>query len=210
MTNAISILDKRNLTDTKVMRVEARLGENSERKPVPGRSCGSCTMCCKLYAVPVMQKPEQTWCRECMPGKGCKIWETRPQFCRDFHCHYILDPNIGDDWKPDVCKFIMNFQTANTLWIMVDAKDRLAWKREPYYSTIKRWSADFIAAGGYIRVGDSIDQYCITPDADVRVGRYGEDVNFRVQRLKSGQITIYEVVVVPPAEKVNGGLSPAA
>ncbi len=151
-------------------------------------------MCCKLYAVPPMQKAADVWCRECAPGRGCKIWENRPKFCADFHCHYILDPNIGPDWRPDVCKFIMNFQTATTLWVKVDPAHKLAWRREPYYSVIKRWSTDFIAAGGYILVGDSINLYCVTPNDDEIVGRYGQPVNFRVETTQVGAVKAYRVI----------------
>ena len=29
-------------------------------EPAPGKSCGSCTMCCKVYPVPVLAKPAGT------------------------------------------------------------------------------------------------------------------------------------------------------
>ena len=43
----------------------------SAMKVVPGRECGSCSLCCKVYNVPEIEKPAGKWCRHCTPGKGC-------------------------------------------------------------------------------------------------------------------------------------------
>jgi hypothetical protein len=198
MTDAPDILRRPENDLGRVIRNEPKLGAPVERKPVPGRSCGTCTMCCKLYPVPPMDKPSNVWCKACSPGKGCGIWETRPQFCRDFHCHYILDADVGDDWRPDICKFIMNFQTSNMLYVKVDPANRLAWKEEPYYSVLKRLSEKFIAAGGHILVGDGRDAICITPSEDVVVARYGEPTKFHVHTKKVGMTTVHKVIVEQP------------
>jgi hypothetical protein len=195
MNTAVSVLRKTENTDGIILRNPPRISEGVVRTPVEGRSCGTCTMCCKLYPVPVMDKPPHVWCRECKPGKGCGIWDTRPQFCRDFHCHYILDAEVGEDWRPDICKFIMNFQSANIMWIKVDPAHKTAWKREPYYGVIKRWSKDFIDAGGYILIDDGLSAYCVTPSDDVMVSTHGQPVDFHVRTTKVGLTTVYDVVM---------------
>jgi hypothetical protein len=195
MSNALDLLKMPAAPMGQVVHNKPKLREPGERKPVPGRSCGDCTMCCKLYAVPVMNKPENIWCRECKPGKGCGIWETRPQFCRDFHCHYILDADVGEDWRPNISKFIMNFQSSNALWVRVDSSDKSAWKREPYYSTFKRWAPDFIAAGGHILVSDGVHVYCVLPHEDFLLCRYGEKVDFHIETAKVGLTTVNRVVL---------------
>lgn len=195
MPDALELLKHPRLAEGQVLRNPPKLGLAVERKPVPGRSCGTCTMCCKLYPVPVMDKPQNVWCRECKPGKGCGIWESRPQFCRDFHCHYILDAQVGEDWKPEVSKFIMNFQSNNTMWIKVDPAHKTAWKKEPYYSVLKRWSADFIAAGGYLLVDDGLAAYCVTPSDDVVVSSHGKKVDFHIRTTKVGLTTVHDVVI---------------
>ena len=68
---------------------------------VPGRRCGSCTLCCKVLAITELQKPRGTWCPDCSPGKGCNIYETRPAECRSFMCGWLTDPMLGPEWKPD-------------------------------------------------------------------------------------------------------------
>jgi hypothetical protein len=43
------------------------------------RSCGDCTLCCKVMAVEALGKPAGSWCSHCKPGRGCLIYETRPE-----------------------------------------------------------------------------------------------------------------------------------
>ena len=57
-------------------------------KPYPGKECGTCTMCCKVMGIKAIAKPPGVWCKECIPGKGCGIYETRPEACRTFYCAY--------------------------------------------------------------------------------------------------------------------------
>ena len=47
-------------------------------------------MCCKLVAVTELQKPACVQCTHCAPGVGCKIYEQRPQGCKDFACLWLL------------------------------------------------------------------------------------------------------------------------
>ena len=43
----------------------------------PGRACGALHLCCKVYALPELEKPPGVWCRHCTPGKGCAIHDFR-------------------------------------------------------------------------------------------------------------------------------------
>jgi hypothetical protein len=36
-------------------------------------------------------------------GGGCAIYETRPDACRVWFCGWRLLPDLGDDWRPDIC-----------------------------------------------------------------------------------------------------------
>jgi len=53
---------------------------------VPSRACGPCTLCCKVLAVPELEKPANTWCRHATKGGGCAIYATRPPTCQAFVC----------------------------------------------------------------------------------------------------------------------------
>ncbi len=57
----------------------------------PGRECGTCTLCCKVYALPELEKPPGVWCKHCAPGKGCKIHDAPPDPCRLFNCLWMTD-----------------------------------------------------------------------------------------------------------------------
>ena len=70
------------------------------------RECGSCSMCCKLLDIDVLQKPKLTWCQHCKPGNGCQAYETRPEICRDFKCAW-LHGAIPEEFKPDKVKAIV-------------------------------------------------------------------------------------------------------
>jgi Fe-S-cluster containining protein len=59
-----------------------------------GRSCGECSLCCKLPPIdtPELQKQANTWCPHCRPGKGgCSDYETRPTLCRNYRCLWLKD-----------------------------------------------------------------------------------------------------------------------
>ena len=62
-------------------------------QPAPGKTCGSCTLCCKVVGVAELKKPADVWCGHCNKAKGCKIYDTRPLECRTFYCLFLLLQN---------------------------------------------------------------------------------------------------------------------
>ncbi|MGL5115636.1 MAG: hypothetical protein ACRC7C_09960 [Beijerinckiaceae bacterium] len=156
----------------------------SVNAPVPpGRTCGTCTLCCKIYEVPpIDNKPKGVWCKHCTPGKGCGIWETRPAFCRDFHCQWILDVSLGPEWRPDTAKFVMNIQQGNTLAVAVDPGQKNAWKREPYYAAFKKMVPEVFMKGLMIVIMDSSHKILVTPHSDIIVGRHDEAMELELKQ----------------------------
>jgi len=109
-------------------------------KLVPGRSCGQCSMCCKLPRIDELEKPANTWCSHCAPGRGgCTIYERRPSECRDFHCSWLLTPELGPEWQPLSCKMMVIHKTHHTM-IGVDPGHPTAWRNQPYYNQLKEWA----------------------------------------------------------------------
>jgi hypothetical protein len=137
---------------------------------VPGRSCGDCTLCCKVYPVPVMEKPRGVWCKECKPGRGCGIWQDRPQFCREFHCTYILDQRLGPEWKPNVAKFVMNWAAKGMLHVTVDPNFPLSYRKEPYYRALKDTSRACMAKDESIVIFSGNNKYLMLPDGEHLIG----------------------------------------
>ncbi len=82
-------------------------------EPLAERSCGSCTLCCKLLGVKetrfdtdskewdeLFDKLSNKWCVHCDVGKGCKIYEERPEPCESFQCSWLLG-FLGPEFRPD-------------------------------------------------------------------------------------------------------------
>jgi hypothetical protein len=102
------------------------------------KTCGTCSLCCKLPYVAELNKPIDTWCQHCKPGKGgCTIYADRPAPCVNFTCGWLDDPNIGDEWFPARCKMVLNEKQDGGLLVTVDPAFPNAWRREPYYSQLK-------------------------------------------------------------------------
>ena len=64
------------------------------------RKCEDCNLCCKLPEINYFKekKKSHTWCNDCDVGVGCKIYDKRPQGCKNFSCAYTehltdLKPN---------------------------------------------------------------------------------------------------------------------
>jgi hypothetical protein len=139
---------------------------------VPGRSCGTCSMCCKVYSIRELNKPAGQWCIHAVRGSGCTIHANRPRSCREFFCSWLVDPNLGPEWKPEVSRFVLSADaTHRAIMVTVDPGMPLTWKRAPYYAVLKQFSEVFfridqkvlVNLGGHITV--------VLPDRDVPIGR---------------------------------------
>ena len=160
--------------------------------PAPGRSCGTCTLCCKVFDVPALEKPAGTWCTHCKPGRGCGIHETRPQHCRSFHCLWMTQAWLGPEWKPDRAKMVLTIDPGTRfLLVQVDPGAASSWKREPYYSQLKRWSAASLQQGRHVVVFLNKSATVILPDRDVPLGLIGADDRIVArERLTAAGLTI--------------------
>jgi hypothetical protein len=166
--------------------------------PSTGRSCGSCTMCCKVYDVPpIDNKPRGVWCKHCKPGKGCGIWQERPEFCRDFHCHWILDVSFGEEWKPDKSKLVMNYRPdANVFTVMVDPGSPGAWLREPYHSGLRALAGALSQKRHMLQVVVNHDATIVTPSRQFHIGSESSEVELKWARTKEMDVERFELIDV--------------
>lgn len=156
------------------MQEETSTGANAAHL-VPGRSCDSCTMCCKVFDIPSLPKPAGVWCEHCATGQGCTIYERRPQECRDFFCHYRLDADLPEHWKPSRSHMVMKCDpTGFRITIHVDRKTPQRWREAPYYADIKAWAANRLLAGKvvHVRIGPRV--IVVLPDREVDLGNVGD------------------------------------
>ena len=78
------------------------------------KSCGGCTMCCKLYEITELNKPVDKWCHLVQIGVGCGDYEHRPQSCRDFKCLWLQSKEMEDDLRPDKIKAVLDMTGDQT------------------------------------------------------------------------------------------------
>jgi uncharacterized protein len=107
-----------------------------------GRSCGTCSLCCKLPEIVVLNKPANTWCQHRTPGNGCGIYQTRPTKCQNFGCGWLTDTGFGDVWFPARAKMYLTFTPAPDgrldHLLVVDPAWPNRWREAPYLEALKR------------------------------------------------------------------------
>jgi hypothetical protein len=114
-----------------------------------GRECGTCSLCCRLLDVPEAGKAKNEWCPHCRPGRGCQIYDKRPDSCRSYSCLWLIHSLFGEEWFPARSKIVIDMapdeqhrlvdeeHSVVLLRFHVDPQYPNRWKEEPYYSAIK-------------------------------------------------------------------------
>lgn len=135
------------------------------------KTCGDCGLCCKLLRIQELAKPDGQWCWNFKRGLGCSIYGTRPTECRTFHCGWLMESHLDERWKPTTARFVI-WQPGGggRLVIQVDPAYPQAWRKEPYYSTIKGWSRRDRphAAEVTVRIGQRL--IIVFPEAEIELG----------------------------------------
>lgn len=167
--------------------------EPVEPQLVPGRSCGTCTLCCKVYEVPAVESPMGKWCQHCKPGSGCGIHETRPNHCREFFCLWMIAGWLGDEWKPERAKFVLTVDPRTRfLFAQVDTGSPQSWRQEPYYGQFKRWAREGLATRRHVVVFHNKLATLILPNQDIQIGELGPHDRILIAE-RIGQPGYYEV-----------------
>ncbi len=134
------------------------------------RECGRCSMCCKLPSIEEFGKPANQWCRHISKASGCAIYETRYDTCRGYRCLWLLNDDLGPEWQPNKCKFIIHKVEGSVgLWVNVDKSFPMAWKQEPFYQTIKSWSQQSREGKGYVAVCVGSRTIVVFPEEDMEI-----------------------------------------
>ena len=67
--------------------------------------CGECRLCCKVFPVPILDKPAGAWCRHnCATGceVGCAIHgPDLPEICRQYDCYWRDHDELPPEFRPD-------------------------------------------------------------------------------------------------------------
>ena len=154
----------------------------AEQRVVPGRACGTCTLCCKVIGVAELAKQPGTWCVHCVRGQGCGIYDERPVSCRTFFCLWMTGPALGPEWKPERAKFALVLtDEGRYMTAFVDPGFPSAWQKPPYYTQFKTWAREAARQQGHVvsvRIGERA--IIILPEEDVDVGVVGPDETIRL------------------------------
>jgi hypothetical protein len=139
------------------------------------RTCGTCSLCCKVLEIPELAKPKGCWCVH-VTERGCGIYQDRPGVCRRFICAWLADGKLPDAWKPSLCGMVLvEEDDGRRLIAHVDPADPEAWRREPCYSDLRRWARDGVPRGRQIAVYIDRRVIVILPEGDSDLGVVGED-----------------------------------
>lgn len=142
---------------------------------MPEKSCGTCTLCCKLLAIGALEKPRDRWCGHCVPGQGCGIYKSRPRECVHFECGWKVDPRLGPEWRPDRCKFLLAYDgNAKRMVVHVDANAD-NWRKEPFIGGLRNVAGDVAANGGMVMVMQRNRTLVVQPDREIDLGVIGPD-----------------------------------
>lgn len=106
---------------------------------VPGRECGTCTMCCEVLRIEALAKPELTPCTH--QQGGCSIYPVRPSACREFFCGWRALPFVGTHWyPPDSGMMVFPMAAEKRLTVHVDPARAEAWQAQPYATDLANWA----------------------------------------------------------------------
>lgn len=143
---------------------------------VAGRSCDSCTMCCKLLSIEVLEKPRAVWCTHCDKKRGCKIYDERPVACRTFYCGWRRIAHLDERWKPSQSKFLINYEAAHKRIALHVDPDRMGtWREAPFYTMIKSWAQTAEAEGGSLVVWTGRNVTVVSAREEFDLGALRED-----------------------------------
>lgn len=156
---------------------------------VQGRNCDGCAMCCKIPEIKALSKPKGAWCTHCSTRQKCDSYLERPEACRNFHCGYLLQADIGEEWRPLTSRMMITYtEDGQHLFVQVDPTRPDAWRRAPYLQQLKSWARINNPRGQQIIVSVGNRYIVIYPDREEDLGTVGEDetVTFTVDQTPSG------------------------
>jgi hypothetical protein len=116
--------------------------------------------------VPELEKPKDQWCQHFGRGRGCTIYDQRPHSCRVFACEWIWDSSLGEEWKPNKCKMVIEAKEMKFA-VHVDPSAHQPWRAEPYFSQLTGIAERGIAHGLKVIVIERGHWILILPDHGV-------------------------------------------
>jgi hypothetical protein len=160
--------------------------------PPAKKTCGDCTLCCKVMAIEEVAKPASSWCQHCKPGRGYLIYAKRPTECQTFNCLWLVDDLLDEHWKPNRSKLVLT-TSQDGIEIRCDPGFPDAWRREPFRSEIHEWavSGEIDDMTVLVIVGQKMT--LVTPDREFDLGVVRPDQRI-VRELNGTQVVNVSVM----------------
>ena len=167
------------------------------------RQCGDCSLCCKVLGIPELDKPKDSWCPNFLAGTGCRIYADRPPSCHNFVCRWLSDSMMGPEWKPSVCKMVVDSKLSLFV-VHVDPAVSRPWRAEPYFSVLKRLSAQGLTKGTIVMAIERRRTIIILPDREVDMGVIGPDARIAMEPVRTPQGVEWQPRVMGAGEVERG------
>jgi hypothetical protein len=164
------------------------------------KTCGDCTLCCKVMAIEALAKPLSSWCPHCKPGRGCRIYADRPAECRSFRCLWLVNDLLEPHWKPNKSKLVLT-TSEDGIEVRCDPGFPDAWRKEPFRSEIHQWALSGEAQDMTVVVIVGQKMILVAPDREFDLGVVGTDE--RIVRELEGTRVVGATVV--KASDLEGG-----
>jgi hypothetical protein len=155
------------------------------------RSCGACTLCCKVMTIRQLDKPAGVACVHIVEGRGCGAYYARPSACRVFVCGWLRQPGMPEALRPDRIGVVLQMEQATRLIARADPDDPAAWRRDPIYGVLKTWAAKAWPAGSQVLAAVGDRYWAVTPtpgQADVALGVLALDTLLEFDLLDDGRL----------------------
>jgi hypothetical protein len=163
----------------------------------PQRSCGGCTLCCKIMAIDELKKPPGEWCPNCKGAQGCAIYGAHPPSCRYFVCEWLRNSDVPQDFRPDAVKVVLTtamWDEGAHLIANCDADNPMAWRDQPVYGWLKARAAQSWQRGGWVMARVVKRIWLIGPNGDLDVGDVNDETRLLMEQRSDGTYaTRYEV-----------------
>jgi hypothetical protein len=172
------------------------------------KSCGDCTLCCKVMAIEELEKPVGSWCPHCQPRRGCLIYDQRPAECRSFSCLWLVNDLLDNSWKPSKSRFVLT-TSEDGIEVRCDPGYPDAWRKEPFGSEIRQWamSGETHDVTVVVIVGERM--ILVTPEREFDLGIVGPDQRI-VRELEGTRVVGATLVQASQLECSDTDLNPAS
>jgi hypothetical protein len=160
------------------------------------KTCGECTLCCKVMAIEALAKPANSWCPQCRPARGCLIYADRPAECQTFRCLWLLNDLLDQRWKPSKSRFVLT-TSEDGIEVRCDPGFPDAWRKEPFRSEINQWAISGETHDVTVIVITGEKMILITPEREFDLGVVRPDE--RIVRALDGT-KVVNVTVVKASE----------